>query len=329
MRFLLGAAKAVESLRPQAEIVEAQCSRYFTSGCTLCIDACPKDAISPTDMSVTIDDSCHGCGICTAVCPVDAIVGVSSSSRALAAVLESERRLQCDLAREIDRSCPDASVPCLGAVDPELLAAHAMDSDVELTSGPCQSCPIGSGGVVNETINRARAIVDLSGGTGTISHTLASYRDGDAERRRPALGLSRRTIFATDAAIKNSRQKLLEAAPLPALPQVSASEGCTACGACSKVCPVDAVVMRGDSLVFRPAVCVGCGECVRVCPEDVLALDLVGEGRFPRRITTLPTGACSRCEGTLGPGESGQCHRCTTRLDLGSGIWGHLGPSTS
>lgn len=325
MRLLLGAARAVASLRPQASIIDARCSRRFTSGCTLCVDACPKAAISPVDMTATIDDSCHGCGICAAVCPVDAVVGVSSSGGALSATLEDEGRLQCDLAREIDRSCDDASVPCLGGIDPEILAAAAMDADVTLTRGPCESCPIGSESVARETIERARSIVVLSGGSGTITVEQAGHRDGSAERRRPSAGFDRRTMLSAVAPQKSPRQRLLEAAPLPALPQVRADDGCSGCSACAEVCPVGAMAIQGDSLVFRPAVCAGCGECVRVCPEDVLALDLVGEGRFPVRIATLPAGVCSRCGATLGPGEKEQCYRCRTRLELADEIWFQLG----
>jgi Na+-translocating ferredoxin:NAD+ oxidoreductase subunit B len=45
-------------------------------GCTLCIDACPTDAIvgSNKRMHTVIEDQCTGCELCLPVCPVDCIV---------------------------------------------------------------------------------------------------------------------------------------------------------------------------------------------------------------------------------------------------------------
>ena len=45
-------------------------------GCTLCIDACPTDAIVGTHkrMHTVIEPYCTGCELCVPVCPVDCIV---------------------------------------------------------------------------------------------------------------------------------------------------------------------------------------------------------------------------------------------------------------
>lgn len=53
-----------------ARIDEAHCI-----GCTLCIKACPVDAIVGTNkrMHTVIDDLCSGCALCVAPCPVDCI----------------------------------------------------------------------------------------------------------------------------------------------------------------------------------------------------------------------------------------------------------------
>lgn len=54
-----------------ARIVEADCI-----GCTLCLQACPVDAIlgAPKRMHTVIEDECTGCGLCLPPCPVDCIV---------------------------------------------------------------------------------------------------------------------------------------------------------------------------------------------------------------------------------------------------------------
>lgn len=59
-----------ERERPLAVIDESQCI-----GCTLCIQACPVDAIigAGKQMHVVIDQLCTGCDLCVAPCPVDCI----------------------------------------------------------------------------------------------------------------------------------------------------------------------------------------------------------------------------------------------------------------
>ncbi|WP_408058798.1 electron transport complex subunit RsxB [Undibacterium hunanense] len=59
-----------ERERPVAVIEEAYCI-----GCTLCIQACPVDAIigAPKQMHTIITALCTGCDLCVAPCPVDCI----------------------------------------------------------------------------------------------------------------------------------------------------------------------------------------------------------------------------------------------------------------
>ena len=66
----LNPANGVEGERQMAWIDEAWCI-----GCTLCIKACPTDAIVGTNkrMHVVIEDHCTGCELCVPACPVDCI----------------------------------------------------------------------------------------------------------------------------------------------------------------------------------------------------------------------------------------------------------------
>ena len=60
----------IEAPRTVAVIDEAWCI-----GCTLCINACPTDAIvgSNKQMHTVIESACTGCDLCLPVCPVDCI----------------------------------------------------------------------------------------------------------------------------------------------------------------------------------------------------------------------------------------------------------------
>jgi electron transport complex protein RnfB len=66
----------VETSRAVAVVDESWCI-----GCTLCIDACPTDAIlgSNKRMHTVIEAHCTGCELCLPVCPVDCIQLVNAS----------------------------------------------------------------------------------------------------------------------------------------------------------------------------------------------------------------------------------------------------------
>ena len=66
----LNAENGVEKPRAVALIDEATCI-----GCTLCIQACPVDAIvgAAKHMHTIVDPLCTGCELCIAPCPVDCI----------------------------------------------------------------------------------------------------------------------------------------------------------------------------------------------------------------------------------------------------------------
>jgi electron transport complex protein RnfB len=67
----LNKAHGIESQRTVAWIDEQWCI-----GCTLCINACPTDAIvgSHKRMHTVMEAHCTGCELCLPVCPVDCIV---------------------------------------------------------------------------------------------------------------------------------------------------------------------------------------------------------------------------------------------------------------
>ncbi len=67
----LNTEKGVKSITTVAVIDEHTCI-----GCTLCIQACPVDAIlgAAKQMHIVIEQECTGCELCLAPCPVDCIV---------------------------------------------------------------------------------------------------------------------------------------------------------------------------------------------------------------------------------------------------------------
>ncbi|QBQ98118.1 electron transport complex subunit RsxB [Paraburkholderia pallida] len=69
----------VERPRPVAFIDEQLCI-----GCTLCMQACPVDAIvgAPKQMHTIVKDECTGCDLCVAPCPVDCIAMIPVTGEA-------------------------------------------------------------------------------------------------------------------------------------------------------------------------------------------------------------------------------------------------------
>jgi Na+-translocating ferredoxin:NAD+ oxidoreductase subunit B len=75
----LNPANGVERPRPVAMIDENLCI-----GCTLCMQACPVDAIvgAAKQMHTVVAQLCTGCDLCVAPCPVDCIAMVPRTSLA-------------------------------------------------------------------------------------------------------------------------------------------------------------------------------------------------------------------------------------------------------
>lgn len=72
----LNPANGAEGPRAVAVIDEAWCI-----GCTLCLEACPTDAIFGSNklMHTVIEPHCTGCELCLPVCPVDCIAMLNVS----------------------------------------------------------------------------------------------------------------------------------------------------------------------------------------------------------------------------------------------------------
>ena len=96
----LDPARGVIQPRAAALIDEATCI-----GCTLCIQACPVDAIvgAPKLMHTVLARECTGCELCIPPCPVDCISMVPAARGSREWIARGERR-RADHARERYRS---------------------------------------------------------------------------------------------------------------------------------------------------------------------------------------------------------------------------------
>lgn len=52
---------------------------------------------------------------------------------------------------------------------------------------------------------------------------------------------------------------------------------CVACGCCVKVCPREAIAIKGGiTAAVDESSCVGCGKCAKECPASVIEIREVG-----------------------------------------------------
>lgn len=110
-----------------ARIDEARCI-----GCTLCIQACPVDAIigAPARMHAVLASLCTGCELCIAPCPVDCIDMIVAerawSTADAAAARERYVRRETRLARAKEAKTRDAAAARRkAAIDAALARARA------------------------------------------------------------------------------------------------------------------------------------------------------------------------------------------------------------
>ncbi len=125
----LDPTRGAEAPPTVAVIDEAHCI-----GCTLCIQACPVDAIVGANkhLHTVLTDACTGCGLCVAPCPVDCITMVPAGREwtprlAMAARLRYQRR-QHRLADRHPEAGALAARRTLANKAPVSAAAHVDDA---------------------------------------------------------------------------------------------------------------------------------------------------------------------------------------------------------
>ncbi len=359
----MGVTDLLTGLLPRPAVDEHACSRRLGSGCSVCVDACPKQALHITTSGGRVDHApvvdpllCVGCGLCEAQCPVEAISGVSAAAERIVSAAEGHQilRLRCEAARtsgaRLEAERPGAAgldVGCLASLHPETVAAAAGaladGGAVELVHGDCDRCPLGAGDAVAAMVANAGACL---AGVGRIHVGQVADEGVPAEvAQRPSARMSRRSLFrkasprhmAEEAVRARSsahggrtpRDLVLRSVTSPALPRPHVHAGCTACRACINVCPKDALTSTGADDLFElsvdPAACVGCDECARVCPEDVVSPSTRLPDAEPLILTTVTVRRCTTCGMPLSPGESGNCSRCGSRQSLVSDVWSQYG----
>jgi Na+-translocating ferredoxin:NAD+ oxidoreductase subunit B len=119
-----------EGPRRTVHIEEATCI-----GCTLCIQACPVDAIigAPKRMHAVVEADCTGCELCLPVCPMDCIALEEASAGATGWAAWSPAQADAARARHASRQ---ARLAQDAREDDQRLAAQAVAPAVDAAADP-------------------------------------------------------------------------------------------------------------------------------------------------------------------------------------------------
>jgi Na+-translocating ferredoxin:NAD+ oxidoreductase subunit B len=212
-------ANGEERARPVAFIDEQLCI-----GCTLCMQACPVDAIvgAPKQMHTIVKDQCTGCDLCVAPCPVDCIAMIPvtgnatgwdawSQQQADEAHVRHDRRLARQAAERNAAEARAAARRAAASAHAEAqVEAAAQAPDAQPASASTDDAEAKKKAIIQAALERARRkkaeLAEHGVGPRNTEHVSADVQAqiDAAEARRKRLGIE---ANATDEATDNATGK--------------------------------------------------------------------------------------------------------------------------
>ena len=248
---------------PAIAIRDEMCSR-----CTVCLSACPFEAISRHEEKIVIDlDKCMLCGICGSVCPSGAIVQYYYGSNALIEEVEAKKVGE---AASLVVACRGSTAP-----DDELLGT-LEELKVErpiLMRVPC--------------VGRLPSVFYITALSRGIKQIVVVQCKQDFCRFDKGSLMNQRRVAMLQSLLKpfgygNNTITVIERAK-----QIEYDTAkCVGCDKCINICPYGAIEAQPLSTPkVDYAKCTGCGACAVVCPH--VALEIHGHecARFAELIT--------------------------------------------
>jgi len=278
-------------------------SRAGLTGCTLCIDTCPAEAISSVDNRLAVNPYlCQGGGICASVCPsgamrfaypgpADTLAQVRTLLSRYYAAGGRDAQLLFSARSELTTPVQDntllVQVEEVGSIGPEIMLgalAYGARQVVLLDGGEIPEM------VREALIDQIKMIEAILQGmhypalvVRLVAEAESDYADGAVMPAIPAATFTaldeKQRVFTLAAEhLYDHAVDALDIIPLPdgapfGRVDIKTAQ-CTLCMACTSVCPGHALDAGLDrpQLIFRELNCVQCGLCVQACPESALTL---------------------------------------------------------
>jgi Pyruvate/2-oxoacid:ferredoxin oxidoreductase delta subunit len=274
---------------------------YYHNKCSLCIEACPDNAIDLFRDKLTIDDSCTNCGVCVGLCPSESLhlENFDENSYSVEFEHKSENKLSCK-----------GDSACLAVYDAHHLItmAYRHKDSLECDLSHCDSCSINKENNVKSNIsyNIESSNKFLASISNKKIEIISEKSEVEASRR----GLFSK-VFKTTQTLKedkNLTQKINENiinSKVPTKRQILQNtlkriddletkslndefnfivnktidySTCTNCKECLQFCPTEALLNNTDqsSILFASGKCINCNICNDICKENSITTSYVG-----------------------------------------------------
>jgi len=283
------AADGIKSAVPVPQVDYERCSnrKQKWQECTVCRDACPKNAITYNNKIAINQGLCNGCHLCLGVCPTQCIYQKDSFIKSNNAAEQEIMMISC---RKRGAETVGFSVPCIAALPWEFYAYSSYREPISIMTGDCGQCQLGATEHIQAIHERLRLFFgDVGYEQRILKHVTA-----------PAVEYSRREMFSIfSRKNKESTEVLMpevsgdeEVAAVPIehpsqyrkllLNELDGealhgwqtweiSQQCRGCMVCSLVCPNYAmhfVDKDGQRAVVHDVTnCTACGVCKLACPS--------------------------------------------------------------
>ncbi len=249
------------------------------TGCGVCADSCPKEAISigmvgaairgVAEAPITVDPAkCSYCGVCTIMCPFNSL-SVEVDGEPSLPIRDQEGFPEYDFTADIDEKKCDRCTTCSDACPRD-----AIVRDIPVYEG--QGGEVGRQAALDAktTWEVDKAKCDSCGACANLC---------------PALTLKRKEFSAED--------------PKSAGDLIWDESKCDACKVCADACPQKAITVKREvkensklagKVTIDKADCVTCSWCEHVCPADAITIKKFFEGELTINADKCP-GGCSTC----------------------------------
>ena len=320
-----------------------QFSTRSNTGCQICLDSCPHQAITKNDEGLAVNHiSCTECGSCLSSCPTGAlqfkrfndsqfIEWFSSVSvpKNCTIVLGNEQHLHALWWKKEYA----ISGNTLFLEYPNVRALTSMHFLFLLSLGASRvllvdSASTGKNTPVGKQIQLANSIIaelyDVSEKITVTSPTSIKKLSPDVEpiplkscfsnfsytNRRDKLASV--LLFLQEQKTEQSKESIILNGPVfDTFGSLTCdAEKCTHCGACLNDCKIESLTSDEETLSLNHLgiQCIQCGACVAVCPEDALELNqglsLDPDFFKPRELTRAEAMRCRECGKTFGTKKS-------------------------